>query len=419
MHCYQIMFFVLGSLISLSTVTSTVNAATFNDCSQKATIHEFVSCARNEAPEYQMAFGNNEAAELKTKASRRWLNPDFDSQSLYGKNQGTEQYQFQFSLLQTIEFGGRRSARINDAQAELEKSQANLQNMDAEARSKIYSKILRLSQIEREKNSLDEAIQTFQKLIAQYASRPRLSPEQEVSNAVFRLAHGDFLMRKVQLLNDEREVAIELKLHLRTDDESFRKWISDPTIVLSAYNSGEFVVEKTPEYKISLSEYMKAKAQKNLENAEFFSEIKVGPMAQIQSLGAISAQLYGVQVSFPFPVWNQNGYGRASADRRIETAEVGIELEKKRTLLERNRLMSTYQDYLNYLKMVPTQKDLEAKHNKVEAQYLRGLVNSALIIEAHRSLIDFQKLRHESEIKALEILWDLYRLDGRVEEIRL
>jgi cobalt-zinc-cadmium efflux system outer membrane protein len=412
---YKITFFVLSAVIG----ANCADAETFSDCSQKLTIQEFVNCARVEAPEYQMALGTAEAASLQSKASRRWLNPDFDSQSMYGLNQGNQQYQFQFTLLQTIEFGGRRSARINEAQAELEKSEASLQNMDAEARSKIYSKILRLGQIDREKASLEEAIQTFQKLISQYASRPRLSPEQEVSNAVFRLAHGDFLMRKVQLSNDEREVTNELKLHLRTDDDSFRKWITDPTVTLAAYESKDFVVEKTPEYKLSLAEFLNAKAQKNNENAEFFSEIKVGPMAQIQSDGAQRAQLYGAQVSFPFPVWNQNGYGRESGDRKIEVAQIGLELEKKRTLLERGRLLLTYQDYLNSLKLVPTQKDLEAKHNKVEAQYMRGLVNSALIIEAHRSLIDFQKLRHESEIKALEILWNLYRLDGRVEEIRL
>jgi cobalt-zinc-cadmium efflux system outer membrane protein len=400
-------------------IMSTSSAATFNDCSQKNSIQDFVECARTEAPEFRMAFGINESAELKAKASKRWLNPEFDSQSLFGKNQGTETYQYQFSLLQTIEFGGRRAARINEAQADLEKSQANFQNMDAEARAKIYSKILRLSQIEIEKASLEEAIQTFQKLISQYASRPRLSPEQEVANAVFKLAHGDFLMRKVQLLNDEREVTNELKLHLRTDDDSFRKWIGDGVIILSEYAPKDFSVEKTPEYKISLAEYLNAKAQKSNENAEFFSEIKIGPMVQLQYDGAFRSQFYGAQVSLPFPVWNQNGYGRESADKKVEAAEIGLELEKKRTLLERNRLMATYQDYLTNLKLVPSQKDLVAKHNKVEAQYLRGLVNSALIIEAHRSLIDFQKMRHESEIKALEILWSLYRMDGRVEEIRL
>ncbi len=415
MYSYGFILAVLSSFIA----TANSNAATFGDCSQEKTIQEFVECARMEAPEFRMAFGLASSAELKAKASKRWLNPDFDSQSLFGRTFGNDQYQYQISLLQTIEFGGRRSARIYEAQGAHEVAQAKLQNMDAEARIKIYSKILRLSQIEKEKESLDEAIFTFKKLVSQYASRPRLSPEQEVSNTVFKIAQGDFQMRKVQLLNDEREVTNELKLHLRTEDDSFRKWITDPVITLTSYEQKDFQVEKTPEYKISFADYLNAKAQKSNENAEFFSEVKIGPMVQFQYDGAQRSQLYGAQVSFPFPIWNQNGYGRESADQAIESAEIGLTLEKKKTILEHQRMVETYQDYFTSLKVVPTQKDLEAKHNKVEAQYLRGLVNSALIIEAHRSLIDFQKLRHESEMNALELLWNLYRLDGRLEEIRL
>jgi hypothetical protein len=396
-----------------------VQAETYSDCSQKPTLREFVECARVEAPEFKIASSLFESAELKTKGSRRWLNPEFDSQSMFGVTAGNQQYQYQFSLLQTIQFGGERSARIYEAEGELDSAQARFQNLNAEARMKIFSKILRLGQIEKEKSSLDEAIYTFNKLVAQFNSRPRLSPEQEVSNTVFKIVQGDFQIRKVQLLNNEREVTNELKLHLRSDDDSFRKWITEPTVVLMPYEEKNYEVEKTPEYKLSRAELLNAQAQKSIENAQFFSEIKIGPMAQIQYDGAQRAQLYGAQVSFPFPIWNQNGYGRGSADKKIEAAETALDLEKKKTNLERMRMIETYQNYMTSLKAVPSQKDLEAKHQKVETQYIRGLVNAALIVEAHRSLIDFQKLRHESEIKALELYWNLLRMDGRVEEIRL
>lgn len=408
----------LGVIVASLLGASSIQAATFTDCSLKTSFQEFVECSRFEAPEFRIAIGTNDAANLKAKAARRWLNPELDAQAVFGKTLGNEQYQYQFSLLQTLEFGG-RSARIQEAEANKESAEAQFQNADAEVRAQIYSKILRLSQVEKEKAALDEAIQTFKKLVSQYASRPRLSPEQEVSNTVFKIAQGDFLMRRVQLVNHEREVTNELKLHLRSDEDTFRKWVIDPAITLPDYKSKDFEVEKTPEYRIGNAQLTTAKAQKSLENAEAFSDIKIGPMVQLQYDGAQRAQLYGAQITMPFPMWNQNGYGREGADRKVEAAEVGLELEKKKTLLERARLVATYQDYVSNLKLVPTQKDLEAKHEKVEAQYLRGLVNSALIVEAHRSLIDFQKLRHESEIKALETLWSLYRMDGRTEEIHL
>lgn len=387
-------------------------------CTDKATFKEFVDCSRIEAPEYKIALYSKNSALLQNKSSRRWLNPELDVQSLFGKALGNEQYQFQFSLMQTIAFGG-RSARIYEAESIQESAEANLQNVDAEVRSKIYSKLLRLGQIEKEKSALDEAILTFKKLVAQFSSRPRLSPEQEVSNAVFKIAQGDFLIRKVQLMNDEREVVNELKIHLRTHDDSFKKWIKEPVVQLVEYKEDNFDLEQTPEYRLRHSEYLSAKASKSSENADAFSDIKIGPVVQLQYDGPQRLQLYGAQLTIPFPVWNQNGYGRESADYKIQAAEVGLDLEKRKVTLDRERLKNTYADYLSYLKQVPTQKDLESKHAKVEAQYMRGLVNSALIVEAHRSLIDFQKLRHSAEIQALEILWDLYRLDGRVEEIKL
>ena len=57
---------------------------------------------------------------------------------------------------------------------------------------------------------------------------------------------------------------------------------------------------------------------------------------------------------------------------------------------------------------------LKQKHNKIEKLFKRGVISSAMIIEAHRQLIEFTNTRFEFELGAVEALWNIYKIQGKL-----
>ncbi|MBK8422893.1 MAG: hypothetical protein IPL30_03100 [Elusimicrobia bacterium] len=61
---------------------------------------------------------------------------------------------------------------------------------------------------------------------------------------------------------------------------------------------------------------------------------------------------------------------------------------------------------------MPTLEQMEKKHQGMESLFERGLVQSALVIEAHRQMTDFAESLNAQELRALEALWSIYVLEG-------
>jgi len=58
--------------------------------------------------------------------------------------------------------------------------------------------------------------------------------------------------------------------------------------------------------------------------------------------------------------------------------------------------------------------DRNPAHGRVHALMNRGLVSTSLIVEAHRQEYSFLKTYHETQIKALGLLWGIYGIDGSI-----
>ena len=57
--------------------------------------------------------------------------------------------------------------------------------------------------------------------------------------------------------------------------------------------------------------------------------------------------------------------------------------------------------------------NLNLHHKKIENLFLKGVVPSSLVIEAHRSLVDFEKARNDHELKAIGALFNIQIIDGQ------
>ena len=138
-------------------------------------------------------------------------------------------------------------------------------------------------------------------------------------------------------------------------------------------------------------------------------------MVQLNVDGPNRSALYGASLTLPLPIWNLNEYGRGATSAHLDAASLHYEFRKNSELDVRNRMLDAYQDAVRALAGTPTSDELVEKTRNVEAKFFQGLVASSLVIEAHRSILDLERTRNETEMRALRNLWGIYVIDNRAD----
>lgn len=377
---------------------------------------DLLRCAQEEHPDVKRVKLSSDQSQVLTEIASQIPNPELEVQSAFGSISGEHQMQTQVSLKQPLGLGGKRSARTQQAEAEQKQVQTGVRQVQAEVLFKTVRNLHRLRQLENEKAILEEAISAYAKLVSQFKNRPRLTPEQEVSLSVYEMAQADNRLRRAVLLEEERE--IEHFFHIATGHElnEIRPALpAEPSHWPNVENKAK-TLSPSPDLMRLMADYEFVLSQQSMARAESWPNLQLGPLVQFQTNGPVRSQLYGVHLVMDIPFFNFNGGGRAYATLGVTKAEKSISLLNAEEAHERAEQVRIYQNAILALKEAIASSDVERKHTRVENLSMRGLISSALVIEAHRSLADLKKNRNERELRAIEALWTIYKLDGRIFE---
>jgi cobalt-zinc-cadmium efflux system outer membrane protein len=111
-----------------------------------------------------------------------------------------------------------------------------------------------------------------------------------------------------------------------------------------------------------------------------------------------------------------NGAAREYAHMGVDRAQQSLDLRQRELTNEKQILVKRYADSVQSLKSTVSAEEVERKHRSMETIFTRGLIPSSLVIEAHRQMVDLTKSRNEMELSALQALWQVYTLEGRLFE---
>ncbi len=116
------------------------------------------------------------------------------------------------------------------------------------------------------------------------------------------------------------------------------------------------------------------------------------------------------------PILNLNWGGRDQAAKEVITASINLRNIRTEAQLDLAFWLEKYQQFKTSLKTIANRDHLEKKHKKIEALFKRGIISTSLVIESHRQLIEFSNTRYEFEGGAAEALWNIYKLNGQIED---
>ncbi len=377
---------------------------------------ELVHCAEKGSKEIQLYDQQVLSADKLEEKAKQWTSPELTTESLW---KGSDQSEFAATLLFTIPLGGKRTALMAEAKSTKEKNQSQRDLSFQQKRLEFMLGLFRLTHLKVEIALEEESIQTFQKVVTQFETKPVRTPEQDVSLSIFKMAIADHKLKLTTLkINSEQLIenlevtsGVLKSLIVRNLPAKKEKW---PEIKLTTD------LESAPQIRQAAAELKLAKSLKDKADSDAYPDIKLGPSFRSTKDSTNDANNYiGLSLTLPLPVLSTNSGERAFQKQKVQEAELALSLTKQKEDMKRSLLIKQYQQKVQSLKDSPNMKTLMEKHEQIEKQFFKGLVSSSLVIEAHRQLYDLQERQNQSELEALESYGQILILDNQFYEVIL
>ncbi len=385
-------------------------------CTPK-TGNDLFKCVRERHVSLKVSALDLKKAEGNLKQAGNFTNPEFGSSGIVGDNFGQTTTEIQADLQFILEMGGKRSARKGSAESAKKIAEIDLNLTNDQVTIEAGQLILRLRQLEKEIAAFKEALETFSRIERQYRGRGRLSPEQEVSLAVFEIAAKDTALKLSSLFDEQRQVRDAISATI--GQEVTINWNTLSAVDFRPNLPERFQIKNEIEsQQITKSNLEAQQSEMNLEleKGNSWPDLKIGPVFKINTDGSDRFYSGGVGLSLPLPLFNVNGGARAAARAEAEKTKLLAERQKQEVALYKNRLIEKYERLRVHTTKMNDIDALDKKHRRLESLFSQGVVSSALVIESHRQLLEFLQEYHTAERTQLESLWKLYSLENRLSE---
>lgn len=374
-----------------------------------------VTCAEKKSAEIKFSEQKITSSSKLEGAARQWENPELDLESV---SKGSDLSERSATLLFNIPLGGKRSAKIDEAKAEYNRTVIESQYQVQASRLSLTLAFYRLSHLTKEIKIAQESVDTFNKIVKQYQSRKALSPEQDVSLEIFKMALSDHQFNLNKLKSESEKIVLELNAVTGISKETIIKYLPPAKLNWQKIGHEENGLN-SPQVQLAKAELDLTKTQSERAKAESWPDLKIGPTIKESKSGSETENLAGVSLSLPLPVLSMNGGNREYAKEKVRESEMSLELAKQKHVAFRKQLVEKYSSTVSILKSVIDSKSIAIKHTRIEQQFFKGVVQSSLIIEAHRQLFDLESRRNEAELEALDSLGQLLIIDNKFNEVIL
>lgn len=403
----------LKVFIVLSFHLLTVNAIANETCSIK-NANDIIRCLQKKHPEVINDETIRNVSDKLENQGKAWKNPEVSFETVGGQSLGSNIYESELRLSQTIEFSGQHNARKNIAHATMEQFKAESLGKLEDITILGIKSVYRLAQIKNEIEKIEESIKQFKKIKNQFQSRLKLTPEQEITFGVIQLGISEFEIKRNQILSEKKEIIAELTSNTEISSEEIQKNLPAPIKNWPARPSVE---------NISSASMLKLKADRDmagsslaLAKAEAWPEFTVDLIVQNKIEGSDQYQLYGAGIRLPFPIFQRNQGEKSLKAVEFSRAQNLVNANQIRSERIVENLSQTYDDSVRNLQNTPSEDFVEKKHRKAEQLFAQGLISGPLIIETYRQIIDYTESRNIEEMRAIESLWKLYILKGNYLE---
>ena len=397
-------------MVALSLLTSSVFAA--RKCTYR-NANELLSAIKVNHPSLIKKAREVEMAKLNIDAANKLINPEVEIEGISNLDEGSH-YTTSVKLMQTIELGGKRSARVKAAKEEV----GALKSLTAYESEMLIIKIVKnlyeLKHLNEVIPLYVESLDAFKRIHRKLSKRSSLSPEQQVERETLELVISDYRLKLANLKVDRTYLKNHLGFFSGRDCEITNSALPKKlnlNLKLAKIDSVEGLSFSKLRYAKKLTDLQVARLEQ--ERGQAYTNLRVGPTFEMDKEDE-TVKKAGVAISFDLPLFNRNGAAKARARVALESARFTFNKAKKEANLDLYSWKAQYNKYVSSLKVMANNTSLDMKHKKVESLFKRGIISTAMVIESHRQLIEYSMTRNEFEVGAVEALWNIYNFSGEL-----
>ena len=397
-----------------------ISICTFNTyakCNLKNS-NDILELVKKNHPSITFNEAKGKALESTIEVAGQRPNPELDAESTVGDSIEGNIYRTSVSLKHTFELGGKRDSRINVARNTFKTGMAVAEFENQQTIIDTVIKLHRLRQVYELIPLYKESLDAFNKILRTIKKRKSLSPEQQVEGETLELAVNDYKLKISQLNSEKMNLTTHLSFFMGANCIIPRNALPF-TVNLSENFNSDIQVENYSKLKIASLALELAKSNLDLEKSNSYPDLQIGPTYEYEKLNVSQTNTVGIALTMDLPILNINGGGRAKASKDVLAASLNLRNIKQESKLDIQSWVQKYNQYKDSLKTIANKEKLEKKHKKIESLFKRGIISTSLVIESHRQLIEFFNTRFEFENGATEALWNIYKLNGEIENKKL
>ena len=321
---------------------------------------------------------NPRSSEFQARESQAKAlpNPDLDAVT---KVSGERK--FELDIVQPIELGGKRAARIERARAENSAVQLRDEQLRVEIASDAVEALARFRQLREETEILGEISIAVEKVTTRLKSRPTLPPDQIVSLRLFNHFLSTVEFKKLSTDRESRSATSLLELGigrpLKGDDSIalplIKKW---PDIK-------KIHIESILPVRLSRTEIALAEAEVQEAKSQSWPDLRIGP--SFERLDESGTTSWGAKIGISLPLWSRNQGGRELARSKLTRSTLTAEAVRKQAVQEIELIRIDYERAIKRLEKSLTADMIGKSIRESEKLFSRGLITPASLIEMYRS----------------------------------
>ncbi len=350
--------------------------------------------------------------------AKQRVNPKLELQGTTGDTAEGKSDKASISIEHVFELGGKRDSRVEVATRIFEASNAIAKNGNERTLIDVVMKLYRLRQVYELIPLHEEVYSSLQTILKAKNGRRNLSPEEQVEKETLELVINDQSLEISELVSEKDNLIRHLSFYTgKNCDVSLKNLPSDVNLdetFSNIDNSNNYSKLHAAKIGVEL-----AKSKLEFERSLGHSDLSIGPIYEYESIDSQKNHAIGVSLTMDLPIFSTNSGGQEKAAKAIVVANRNLKSIKFESRLDLKSWVKKYEKFKKSLKSVTNKKTLDRKHHRIDSLFKRGIISTALVIEAHRQLMEFSKKRFVFELGAVEAMWNIYMLNGSIQNKKL
>lgn len=313
------------------------------------------------------------------------------------------------SVLQPIEIGGRRLARIKVAEAENKVSVIEDQVALAEVAADLAVALVRYRQLNTRASLLEETKGSLARLMNRLRSKAVRTPEERNALTIFSMQSTVLDTQLLSIRQELKEVRTELEAAIGRKLADSEKLASTEKKDWPSLDSSK--LNESFDSKLAAASIERAQGELYLQESLAWPELAIGPAMERQNGSETS---WGAKIEFGIPIFNRNGGAKQRSRAELQRAEAIASRTKFKESSNVKTLFEQYVDLTKFLKNSPSQETIKKSVAESLQLFSRAMIQPSAIVESYRSSLETLEAVQEKEVATYRLYWKLRAFAGEV-----